>query len=364
MKDRVAERVLASVMEWDSPEVAAFGSPLQMLASQKYDSYEGYRPGVKFLEHLSGLLHQFPNLEDRQRVIRFVLEDLVFVSRAEMSHLIETVYPDHIRPLLIKRAAEQLKVSRFAVAEIVRSPEFQRIQRSTLVLGLSDGAHIDQLRRASPELSHEQIFLATDIGDETMRRALTKLRKALPGGSSQFEHVLLVDDFYGSGESLLREEDGQIVGRLTRTQDRLKQLATGMPDPNDNQIGVLSPDCGVSVLVYIASAQAEQHVRKMLAQAGLEWGLSVVQPLPPAITVDDPDLQRICREHYDPALTDNHTKRDVPLGYADCALPLVLEHNTPNNSVCILWGDTTDRPKSRHRRALFPRYARHQEGRN
>jgi hypothetical protein len=26
-------------------------------------------------------------------------------------------------------------------------------------------------------------------------------------------------------------------------------------------------------------------------------------------------------------------------GYANCALPLVLEHNTPNNSISLLWAD-------------------------
>jgi hypothetical protein len=27
-------------------------------------------------------------------------------------------------------------------------------------------------------------------------------------------------------------------------------------------------------------------------------------------------------------------------GYANCALPVVLEHNTPNNSIPLLWAET------------------------
>jgi hypothetical protein len=41
----------------------------------------------------------------------------------------------------------------------------------------------------------------------------------------------------------------------------------------------------------------------------------------------------------------------------------VLFHNTPNNSVCILWADTTDRDEGQNRRALFPRYERHRADR-
>jgi hypothetical protein len=394
MKDSLTERVLARVMDWEEPQVVDYGAILQLLASHKYDSYEGYRPGVKFLEHLIAWVDQFPDREDRRRAVEFVLKQLVFVSRAELTHLIETVYPDHIQPLLIRKAAERLGVSRFAVSEIVGSDEFVRLRRSTLVLGLSDGAHIDQLRRASPGLSHEQIFLATDIGDETMRDAVEKLREATEDPNARFEQVLLVDDFYGSGESLLRVQNGKIKGRLWRTKSRLEHLATSNNDGNEtgsrrpgrwgrpartrfrrrrggrrtrrpaSPDPSLSKDFAVSILVYIASHQAIDHVERMLDEVGLGWRLDVVQPLPEDAPVVDPQMQAICEGHYDRILTDKHKKVDVPLGYANCALPLVLQHNTPNNSICILWGDTTERAGSLRRRALFPRYERHQEGRN
>ena len=43
----------------------------------------------------------------------------------------------------------------------------------------------------------------------------------------------------------------------------------------------------------------------------------------------------------------------------DAALPVVLHHNTPNNSISLLWADTTDREDGSKRHALFPRYERH-----
>jgi hypothetical protein len=45
-------------------------------------------------------------------------------------------------------------------------------------------------------------------------------------------------------------------------------------------------------------------------------------------------------------------------GYADCALPLVLEHNTPNNAIPILWAETEGK-LGEPMRPLFFRRDRH-----
>lgn len=355
MRDDLAEQVLATVMGWEAGQVAPFGMQLQMLAAHKYDSYEGYRPGVKFLENLGAWLHQFESVEDRQTTLRFVLEDLIFVSAAELDHLIETVYPDFIRPMIIRKAAVELGVSPFAVNRIVQDDTFRALHRKLLVLGLSDGARIDRLRRSSPPLSHEQIFLATDVGDETAAEAVTNLRSTLDNGEARFEHIVLVDDFYGSGYTLLRENDkaGEepFKGRLWRTNKRLEVL---------KEREVIAADATVSILVYIASADARAHVEAVLDEAGLEWTLAVVLPLDADLKVDGEALARLCDWHYDDVLIDESKPQRYPLGYRGGALPLVLPHNTPNNSICILWADTTDREESElKRRALFPRFERH-----
>lgn len=358
MKDRLAEDVLAKVMGWGAAEVASAGPPLQMLAAHKYDSYEGYRPGVKFLENLSAWLAQFPEREDRRLALRFVLERLIFISRAELDHLTETVYPDVIRPMVIQEAATRLGVSRFAVAEIVASPVFEEIQRKLLVLGLSDGARIDRLRRSSPGLSHEQIYLVADPGEEAVTEAVGNLRARLKDEEARFEHVLLVDDFYGSGATLLRDNNDpppDYKGRLWKAHATLDHW---------QDIGFLASDYRVSILVYIASSTAIEHVEQMLARAGIEWQLMPVLRLPPSIKVGDPALVGLCEWHYDAVLVDRHKPKRAPLGFGEAALPLVLYHNAPNNSIGILWADTTDRGEpSLKRRGLFPRYERHREDR-
>lgn len=358
MKDRLAESVLARVMGWGPEQIARTGSSLQLLAAHKYDSYEGFRPGMKFLEHLAGWLSQFSEAQDRRTAIRFVLSQMVFISRSELDHLIETVYPDSVRPMLLREAADRLGLPHYAVRRVASSPDFREMQRKLLVLGLSDGARIDRLRRSSPQLSHEQIYLATDIGDETALDAVGKLRETTGDSEARFEHVLLVDDFYGSGFTLLRDPkpgaDEPFDGRLWRTKRRLEDLV---------DIAVLHDGAKVTVLVYIASSDAEAHVLTMLERAQLPWTLKIVQRLPADLKVTDPEIAELCRWHYDPILVDKSKPKPAPMGFRDVALPLVLPHNTPNNSVCILWADTTDRPGGQARRALFPRYERHRDDR-
>ena len=73
---------------------------------------------------------------------------------------------------------------------------------------------------------------------------------------------------------------------------------------------------------------------------------------PTASSDIDRDFDRMLHDYYDESVEDEHKGRVVH-GYADCSLPLVLSHNTPNNSVYLLW-------EKEKQYALFPRFERHQ----
>ena len=167
-----------------------------------------------------------------------------------------------------------------------------------------------------------------------------------------FETVVLVDDFYGSGTSLIdRRDDGTWKGKLLRACEHIQDLATV-------EVPVIVENPTVVVVLYVASSQAKSHIESMLAEFQPTWTLVVVQELPQQLKVVDPDLLRICDDFFDPVMEDEH-KGLVPRGYMDAALPVVLFHNTPNNSISPLWADSEFEPDSMERRALFPRYERH-----
>jgi hypothetical protein len=64
--------------------------------------------------------------------------------------------------------------------------------------------------------------------------------------------------------------------------------------------------------------------------------------------------------YYDHDIYDEHLAKggteDARYGYAACGLPLVLHHNTPNNSIALIMSY-----EGRKFRGLFPRIQRHKE---
>ncbi|MEJ7784824.1 MAG: hypothetical protein WKF96_08475 [Solirubrobacteraceae bacterium] len=360
MKSELAEELLDRLMGWDRAAFQEKVRHLEALASYKFDEYGNFRPGVKFFESLAAWLDQFADQAERATALEFVLERLIFISDAEMTHLIELVYDDHMDIVLRERVASQLGLTRFDVARVTGDPAFATLRRRSLVLGASDGARLDRLRRSAPFLSHEQFLQSSEPPSELVVPMCAKLAEALQQQGSDapasFAHVFLVDDFAGSGETLLREKDGECKGKLVKLHRALEPLG---------EQGLVCEDIQVTVILYVAAQQAFDHVVGVLKSSGLpHWEVRVVQTLPSWVRVDEQDhaVAELAERYYDDILTDEHKGR-AALGYANCALPVVLSHNTPNNSVSLLWADTTDEPGGLQRRALFPRYERHHRDR-
>jgi hypothetical protein len=366
VKSPLAQELLDAIMGWEHAEFADKVQRLEALATYKWDEYGNFRPGVKFFESLAAWLDQFQGGE-RSTALEFVLERLVFISDAEMAHLVELVYPDHMEPVLLDRVADSTGISHYAVAQLVAHPEFQSLRRRSLILGASDGARLDRLRRSAPVLSHEQFLQASeppgDLVDPMCRKLADGLSKLGLDAPVNFAHVFLVDDFAGSGETLLRHEkendDGPQVlkGKLLKLRDALNRLT---------EEELLSPETEVTIILYVASQQAREHLEAMLPHANIAaWEVRIVQTLPSTIRVTSTDeaMAELSTRYYDDEVCTDEHKGKAPLGYGDCALPVVLSHNTPNNSICLLWADTTDEQQSLKRRALFPRYERHHRDR-
>ena len=323
------------------------------------------------MESLARWLREFPDHLTRQRWLDFLQSQLVFVSAAEVDHLIAVAYPDYIRPAVLERVATSSHIPRHQKANLLKTPAFRVEQRRVLVFGLSDGARLDMLRRNSA-LSHEQFVPGLAVPEAKRPDLSAKLKSALAvhgAGDEEatFNHVLLVDDFYGSGTSLidLQEEGGSVLkGKFAKFLNDASDLTKSAQEGT----ALLSPDYTGTILLYMASERARRHVEGCLAAAGLaeRWRLEVIQVFDEGCEVTDPDLLEDCDAFWDPVLEDNH-KKCAARGYKDCALSVVLYHNAPNNSVSPMWADSTGRRRegvdSLDRRALFPRYERHHSDR-
>lgn len=372
LKTSLANQLLGRLVDLDEAAEADLVPKLTTMAELKWDTYEGFRAGQRFMESLARWLQGFDQAT-RKRWLEFLLDRLVFISAAEVDHLIAVAYPDVIRPAILERVAAASGIARHRKAQLVRTPAFKVEQRRILVFALSDGARLDVLRRNS-DLSHEQFIPQLAVPPTRRSELSKKLVKALTvhgGGPDDFtfNHVLLIDDFYGSGTSLIEiieNEDGTVSRSGKINKFLADAAALTVPDADSPE--VLHEDYSATILIYMASARAKRHIEDALLKAGLadRWKLEVIQVFDDSCEITDADLLSDCDIFWDPVLEDEH-KKCAARGYKDCALPIVLHHNAPNNSVSPLWADSTGRRRegysSKERRALFPRYERHHSDR-
>jgi hypothetical protein len=372
VKDALAEKLLAHVLQWGAEDVAQERPVLQALAAFKYDEYQQFSAGSRFVESLMLWLNQFETVQERRTAYEFVMKSLVYCSATEMRHMAEVAYPDHIRPILLDRTATETGIDRHRVTAIASDARFAIRQRQCLFLGLSDGARIDTFRRANRELDHEQIWQTYDLSEQRVEKLLKKLGEHLSRLLGQqpdpsectFRTLVLLDDFSASGTSYyarpaIAPPGGKVADFFTELCDTNK--------PASRLVDLKKLE--VIILLYLATEQALDHLREA-SQA--TWGarnirstVEVVQPLPKELKLVRGDGSPIGRliEHeryYDPSIHDEHFAKggtvDARYGYAACGLPLVLHHNTPNNSIALLMSY-----EDKKFRGLFPRIQRHKE---
>jgi hypothetical protein len=370
MRDELAEALLAKVMNWSDEEKARERPILQDLARYKYDEYQQYAPGRRFIESLALWLRQFATEDERRSAYNFVRNRVIFISTPEMRYLVELAFPTAIRPGLIRKAAAALHVSPLRCKHIVASSAYSTVLRQTLFLGLSDGARTDVFRRAHPDISNEQLWHAYDISDEkaaSMGKKLAdalrvQLRREPTEVESCFHAVCLLDDFTASGTSYIRQEGTEWAGKIPRILDKLAQA--------DSALSKIMVKDGLDILVciYVAADQAIQHIRSELAKFPFPKGsvqLEVIHALPPGARLDnagDANILALANDprYFDKNADDEHSEvggSSSRLGYAECRLPLVFAHNTPNNSIFLLRGEYAHTFTG-----LFPRVSRHKRG--
>ena len=351
------------MMGWDVTDIATSNAllNLQMLAGQKYDGYERFRPGRKFIESLALWLRQFPSVDERRTALGFVQRRLVFISNNEMEQLVEILYPTVIRPILRGYVSNKLGIPQYAIHRIETNPEFSRVRRRSLFLGLSDGARIDEFRRSNRDLTTEQVYATYEVSEPRlveMRSQLMEDHDQDGSDPSRFELVFLIDDFAGSGKTILREKDGEHLGRLKRFSELLGS------DSAAGSSVFSGPDTEIHICMYVATKQAVEHLNQAVEDYTrvAAWNnppqIHYVQLLDERNTIDresEPEFCDLLDKYYDEGIEDEAKQvggSSSKYGFAECALPLVLSHNTPNNSVSLLWAPLP-------MQALFPRFERH-----
>ena len=387
MNSNLASLLLSSVMSWDYVGLNSERPELEFMGSMKYDAYDRFMPGTRFMSSLVQWLNQFDE-EDRATVLNFVKKKLVFISSPQMNYLVDLLYDSKIRPILLRKATENAQTPSYILCNKKVQKQFEIEKRSSLVVGLSDGAHTDILRR-SAGFSNEQVLTNYYPDGKKLKDMLKDLRedKKLEGvGNVYFRNIFLIDDFTASGKSFVRydEKAKKFKGKLSKIIDEL--YATNIEPTEEEKkkgkkeelhmsylLDANQPEIHIDILFCMATQKAEDNIRKSLddflekrSYGKIRYHIHVVQKLDESLSRDitgDPDLMRVLEK---PKYLHQNLKDDTAykvgsvnrpyLGFDECALPVVLSHNTPNNSLPILWQDTDDEKQFK---GLFPRISRH-----
>ena len=328
---------------------------LAFLAEYKYDHYEMYEPGVRFLERLHEWLAQFPDPAQRLAAAEFLRNRLVFISQREMQDLARFMYFNQIVPILLDFILEREGLDSFQRATAFRD-HFAAYLRRCLFIALSDGAKIDYFRRHHVELSNEQVVPYYRASSENY---LDELRKQ-QGPEATFSHVILIDDFCGSGYTLAHKRPGApalVDGSLQRVYE--------------HHAPVIDQAEKVLVCHYVSTASAHRSVMGLVRRLPhyamkTEWIT--------ALELDDDQNQlrrnhdplataiiRLCDQFHRPEFDDPNSLKGggIRYGFGKEALPLVLYSNTPNNSVFVLWLERSPTSDAPGFTPIFRRVSRH-----
>lgn len=384
MNEGLGLKILADLLEWTDEATREYPW-LKFMARYKYDGYQDFVAGKRFIETLISWLKQFPRVEERRSAYAFVRNRLVYLGPAEMNHLVRLAYPETVRPRLARMVGEKLEIEEYLIWSTPRAKdEYMRLLRASLFFGLSDGARIDVFRRAhSGIISNEQVLLATQIHDSKWKSVLKKLRDEQRDPSARFQFVFLLDDFTASGSTLVRldDDDSTWTGKLVRFWEDVRPYVRTH----------FTPNWVLGVHHYVASNEAahivqerEAAVRKARRGSGWRSWVKRIVPrlgsggdwfraveftfgtvLPSALKLDavrDATMLELVDKFYDPSIETKHTQvggDSVARGFGESALPLVLDHNTPNNSVALLWAESAGKNGKHAMRPLFRRRQRH-----
>ena len=415
MKRELALQLLSETIPGlgDEGDVAYLFRELQFLAEYKYNKYEMYHPGRLFLESLALWLQQFKE-DERITALQFLRKRLIFVSRLEFQQLAGLLYHDTIKRTQIDVAADITGFPRYKVRAIHASNTFSEVETSSIYVGLSDGARIDYIRRHNLAISNEQVLPYYDASETKISEMNRDLRKRLNNPEAGFRCVFLIDDFCGSGRTLLREVvtsrvegdspvdiptswrsklrfnsetrelelqyEGEIpltslrdlegIGTEPGYAQALKEIVRKSKYRDTNLKGALTKiasgpinkflnkDAVVIYCPLVATRHAIDRLETLTHR--LPEGFSKLRIRPGAvidhsleITSDASPIGELCEKYYSDEFADEHTGC-VKFGFDRCGLPLVLHHNTPNNSIYLLWAR-----KKEDFYPLFVRYERH-----
>ena len=105
MNHNLALRVIGNVMGWDGERCREEINWLRVISRFRYDGYQGFIAGARFVESLVYWLQQFAP-EDREDAYQFVRTKLVYFSNSQIENLVRSFQPEFVQSRLMKAVSK------------------------------------------------------------------------------------------------------------------------------------------------------------------------------------------------------------------------------------------------------------------
>ena len=367
MHEKPASEILMHTMKWLQEDVTNNLADLQALSGYGYDEYEQFRPGMRFIESLASWLNQLPP-EKRTSAFRFVKEKLLYVTHDQMTQIVSVAYREYVVPILLRQVSRELKptIPYWSVARLLNLNEFKVLLNKCLFVGLSDGSQIDIFRRINSEINHEQVYRTHEINRARKAKIKGELQKRLGTEETDtyFRNVFLLDDFSASGITYLKEDQSSPHGMVGKIANFYNSI-TDKGDPVSELVDI--EDLRVWLILYVATERAKTRLQDLGSRlfSNIPFSVIVIHTIPDSVKYlesDDEEFTELIKDKNFgwEGLPNKHMEmgdvRRPYLGFDACALPLILNHNAPNNSLPILHRND----RGVQFKGLFPRISRHQ----
>ena len=348
-------RLFRKIIELESEDPSELADILALSVSG-YNDYQQFRPGMRFIESLALWLKQFSE-NQRSIAYNFIKKRVLYISSQEMEHTVSIVYQDFVLPILLCQVATSTDIPNWKINTLKKSTCFKTLHAKTLFLGLSDGSHIDKFRRSNESINHEQILRTHEISEERAKKLKKKLQERLKSNDNYFENIFLLDDFSASGISYIKEGD-EICGKIATFLNSIEIQKNPLYKLVDKT------NLRIYLILYYATETAVLNIKNRIEKvfSSIKFDVISANVILDKIKLDESeDFMKLVKEYGYENIIDKHFKQGNVskqyLGFDGGALPLIIYHNTPNNSLPIL-----HRNDSRTKfKGLFPRISRHND---
>lgn len=271
-----------------------------------------------WLDNFTGL---YGSVDDERLHALYLLSHFLYFGNRQVRELLKVLYRDLYRRPIIQEVRRRNANTRDW--KLIES-EFQKALGNTLFLGCGNpsesGCHLLYYFRQENMLSKDRFVHSHQVFRRGGAHGKTVLRDA------NIEHYVFIDDFCGSGH---------------QGEDYSRELV--------EEIKCLKPSARASYYMMFATTAGIEHLKnntlfddiRSIFELDVSFKCFANESRffnPPTAGIDQAFAEKVCSGY------GARVCSAAPVGYGRCELLIGFHHNTPDNTLPVIWAGAPDAP--------------------